>query len=175
MKTCSCAFKNTNADAQGVTRVLRAITSTGDVSSVLTGCAMGKLDSGCSHLRCLSWDESGPHFISGFIVMVEIMHHVVGTVGCMPVLWGWFTETCLCMKLSCTVTMFRRRDGQECFWKARGNFCLCEGALGGGWGCKNLIKTGRAATPFCNCLYNGTLSHCGAHIYYQMVLVKAVP
>ena len=71
-KACSCAVENASADAQGVSCVLRAVTSTGDVLSVLTLCAIGRLYSGCSHLRCVRWDESGPHFIFGFVVMVEI-------------------------------------------------------------------------------------------------------
>lgn len=48
------------------------VTSAGGVLSLLTGRAAGTLCSGYSHLGCLRWDESGPHFIFGFIVTVEI-------------------------------------------------------------------------------------------------------
>lgn len=71
-KARNCAAENISADAQGVTCVLKAVTSTGDVLSVIAVCAAGRLYSGCSHFRHLRWDESGPHFIIGFIVMVEI-------------------------------------------------------------------------------------------------------
>ena len=72
MKARSCTVADTSTDAQGVTHVLRAVTSTGDVLSALTGHAIGRLYSGCSHLRCLRWNESGPHFVFECTVMIEI-------------------------------------------------------------------------------------------------------
>lgn len=49
--------------------VLRAVTSTGGVSSVSPECAVERLSSGC---RCLRWDDSRPSFICGLTVMAEI-------------------------------------------------------------------------------------------------------
>lgn len=60
-----------SADAQGVLCFLGTGMFT-DALSILTGHALGRLYSGCSHLKCLRRDESGHHFIFRFIVTVEI-------------------------------------------------------------------------------------------------------
>lgn len=178
--SCSCWRRHIAAqskkqvlDAQGVMYVLRAVTPPGDVLSVLTDRAIGRLYSGCSHLRCLRWDDSGPHFIFGFVVTVERyvswLKLLLLVRSRSNMMWpervsdhGFVYSYCeadsLEVGLEPLCAVCRHGVTYECIWMASVDLHLCEGPLKRS---KNLIKVARAAVPFCDSLYNRTLSHDG--------------